>query len=522
MSYALKTDGRIPVWTGGFYLTARILSVLSGSYLSAAYRLIAHPSPARSYGVGLLLLAVFLAALPLRAAAQSSPVSIVADQGSNELTEGETATFTVTRRGDTSQELSVNYETLDGDVNGLAGRADAEAGDDYTDTSGTLVFPAGSSRSRQISVPTNTDNVYEPREYFQVRAWGSYNNEGTTVSFEEIVERRIDEAEERQLTLSPVSTVTSTSGDYPEFMATEGETNVLTISLDKTVPYDHFINYTVGSTGHRTATKADYTMVEDGRVKIPAGDRSVTIEIDITDDDLVEPVERFTMGLFSAGNTAGRPVYKTVRFKDSPSSTHEALSVAIKDNDMGQVVYLRGRGNWATPRFSGNGPQFATTRRFLDEGQSTVVTAEITGDAPSSDIQIPLKFIGYPAGEVDSTDYSIPSTITIERGKTSGDVTLTIRDDQVDERHRELLVVEVGDINLPTGYTKGDRSRFEVVMVDNDTTGAALRQLSTNSLSEAKATGRQHLKSRWIARPGKTRRRMRLFPMWMSRNPTPD
>ncbi|MDE0512722.1 MAG: hypothetical protein OXI88_13145, partial [Gammaproteobacteria bacterium] len=456
--------------------------------LPGARRSIARAATACSYGAGYLLLAALLAALPPGAAAQSSPVSIVADQGSSELTEGETATFTVTRRGDTSQALSVSYETRDGDVAGAIFRADAEAGDDYTATSGTLVFPAGSSQSMQISVPTNTDDEYEPREYFQVRVWGSYSSGGRTVSFEEIVERRIDEAEDRVLTLSPVSTVTSTSGDYPEFTATEGGTNELTISLDNTVPYDYFIQYTVGDTGHRTATKADYTMVEDSRVKIPAGDLSVTIEIDITDDDLVEPVERFTVELISVGNTGGGPVYKRAPFKDSPSSSHEALSVAIEDNDTGQAVHLRGRGNWGSPRFSGLGPQFPTTRRFLDEGQSTVITAVITGAAPSSDIQVPLKFTGYPAGEVDSSDYSIASTVTIKSGKTSGDVTLTVSDDSVDERYRELLVVEVGDTNLPDGYTKGDGSRFEVVMVDNDRTGATLQQLSKTSLSEARGS----------------------------------
>ena len=457
--------------------------------LFKAYRSTARAAPACSYGAGSLLLAALLAVLPLDAAAQS-PVSITADQGSSELVEGQTATFTVERRGDVSEELTVNYQTLDGSGSGILGRVEAEHGDDYTDTTGTLVFPAGNSQSQQISVPTSTDDVYEPREYFRVEVWGSYSAGGRTISFREFADRRILEAEERQLSLSPVTTVTTPSDSYPEFAAAEGGQNILTISLDEAVPYPHVIEYDAGTTAHRTATEDDYTMVMDGKVVIPPGQLSASITLDITDDMLVEPVERFTMRLFSVGNSevSGNPrrrqLFKNVGFEGSESSNILAVSVAITDNDMGQSVYLHGQGSWNSGAFS-SAAQFPTTRSTLTEGQSTVITAEITGDAPSTDITIPLKVTGYPAGEVTTTDYSLPSSVTIKSGQTSADVTLTITDDDDDERQRELLLVEVGD-PLPTGYVKGNGTRkgFEVIMVDNDSTGATLLPLSTASLYE--------------------------------------
>ena len=456
--------------------------------LSKAYRDIARAAPA-CFGAGYLLLAALLTVLPLNAAAQS-PVSITADQASNGLVEGQTATFTVERRGDVSGELTVNYETLDGSGSGILGRVDAESGNDYTDTSGTLVFSAGNSQAQQISVPTSTDNVYEPREYFRVRVWGSYSAGGRTISFDEFADRRIVEAEERHLSLSPVSTVTTPSDSYPEFTAAEGGINTLTISLDEAVPYPHVIEYDAGTTAHRTATEDDYTMVMDGKVIIPAGQLSAGLKLNITDDMLVEPVERFTMRLFSSGNSEqqGNPrrgqLFNNVGFKGGRSSNILAVSVAITDNDVGQSVYLHGQGSWDSGAFS-RAAQFPTTRRTLAEGESTVITAEITGDAPSTDITIPLKVTGYPAGEVTTTDYSLPSSVTIKSGQTSGNVTLTISDDADDERQRELLLVEVGD-TLPTGYVKGNGTRkgFEVIMVDNDSTGAKLLPVSGASLYE--------------------------------------
>ena len=66
--------------------------------------------PACAGGIGCLLLAGFLAALPGGVVAQQAPsVSITKPAGS--VTEGETVTFTVSRIGDSSQELRVNFET---------------------------------------------------------------------------------------------------------------------------------------------------------------------------------------------------------------------------------------------------------------------------------------------------------------------------------------------------------------------------------------------------------------------------
>ncbi len=67
-----------------------------------------------------------------------------------------TATVTITRTGDTSQFVTVNYSTANGT---------AVAGNDYATTSGTLTFAANET-SKTFTVPVFTDRVNEPDETF--------------------------------------------------------------------------------------------------------------------------------------------------------------------------------------------------------------------------------------------------------------------------------------------------------------------------------------------------------------------
>ncbi|RYF50650.1 MAG: hypothetical protein EOO38_05155, partial [Cytophagaceae bacterium] len=68
------------------------------------------------------------------------------------------AEFTVTLSAPSAKDVSVNYATADGT---------ATASSDYTATSGTLTFPAGTT-SQTITVHVTGDTVVEPNEIFQV------------------------------------------------------------------------------------------------------------------------------------------------------------------------------------------------------------------------------------------------------------------------------------------------------------------------------------------------------------------
>ena len=446
----------------------------------------------RAGRIGGLLLAIFLAALPLQAVAQTQGVSISVSPNPGgqypSIDEGGTFEVTLRRTGDKSNALTVQYATRDGggpQVN----VGYATAGTDYTAVSGLHTFPPMSSESFEFSVETTDEAThYEPREYFTITVSGSYLDQGETASFTQERELRINEDDERYLTLSPVSN-SALGSSILEFMAKEGgaaNENQLTISLNDKLPYILNIPYTVGFSRHTTAATSDDFKMEGGTVTIPIGQTSVNIDIGIVDDKLFEPTEYFTLQLLSPGYTNfgnGLPTYRVPSYQDSRLSS-QPLSVSITDNDiedMGGFVYLSGEG----PSGPGVINDFPSTRRTITEGQSVTITAEIAGVAPSSDIQIPLKVIGFPSDEVTSADYSIDEFITIKATETSGNVTLTVKNDSMDERYRELLVVEIDDTkNFPTGYTKGDRSKYEVIMLDNDKTPANLTGPTLTALTE--------------------------------------
>ena len=405
-------------------------------------------------------------------------------------------TFTVRGQGDNSNALTVNYTITGGGGPETTPSSAVQARQTIPPSPRLIHFLRGAPQPHEFTVTVLDDDVYEPNQYFTLTASGSYQDGGRTITFSDEVVVRITENDERYLILSPVSKSALDGVDHPEFMAKEGGTgneNQLTISLNATLPYDLEIDYTVGDDPHTTAATSDDFTMANGTATIPDGDTSVTIDIGINDDQLVEPIEYFTLGFSTPakeedlGNALG--TFNTVNFQDSKVRS-QPLSVSIMDNDTapaaGGVVYLRGEGP--------SGPtvidKFPNTRRTLTEGESTTITAEIAGAAPTSDILIPLKFDYFPSGEATSNDHNSPGPITIKAGETTGSVTLTIKDDTEDERYRELLVVEIDDaMNFPADYTKGDRSKYEVIMLDNDATPVNLTGPALTALTEARGRG---------------------------------
>jgi VCBS repeat-containing protein len=100
----------------------------------------------------------------------AQPVQIsIGDVSKREGRQGRETTFsfTVTRSGDTSSAVTINYETVDGT---------AIAGADYLAAIGSLTFDAGQT-TKTISITVYGDNVAEYDETFEVRLTDQYGNE---------------------------------------------------------------------------------------------------------------------------------------------------------------------------------------------------------------------------------------------------------------------------------------------------------------------------------------------------------
>ncbi|MDE0405835.1 MAG: hypothetical protein OXI53_11060, partial [Nitrospira sp.] len=424
--------------------------------------------------------AVFLLTSPVPevAAQTQAPISLEYTQlrllGQGD--EGDAIPFIVRRVGDTSQELTVNVR-----IEGLddSGRYDPTDANDFdsSKTTSSLTFAADSTAPQTITVQTKTDTTYEPHERFEVVASGTYD--GT--DFEVRLEGRLFDA------VRPTIDLTYTK----PFRISEGDTGTVTFTITDLVPHPVNLSYSVMSRhttstekiGDGGATMADHKMTS-GMITIPANTKSVTFDVETVEDLIPEPDEQFIVIFKPEGQPPSSPQWNPVdRFTgDNRNHLERKVVVTIVDDDTPQqqqrLVYLHG---------TVSGGLTGATRATLDEGEEAELTVTLVGDAPTTDVSIPLKFTVFPASEATSSDYRTPASVTIKSGKKSGSVTLQIVDDSLDERHHELLAVEIDDsaTSWPQGYTKGDRSRFEVIMRDNDKTSASLLNLSRAALTEA-------------------------------------
>ncbi len=103
------------------------------------------------------------------------------------------------------------------------------------------------------------------------------------------------------------------------------------------------------------------------------------------------------------------------------------------------------------------------------EGATLTVTATLASAATASTV-IPLTVA---LGTAAAADYSLAGSVTVAQNATSGMVTFTATDDDVDEDN-ETLTVGLG--TLPSGYTAGTPSSAMVTITDDDTAGLVVSE----------------------------------------------
>ncbi len=449
----------------------------------------------KSLAILLFVPAFFSLALPNLALAADPPVQF--DRGPQAPFEGNPLVVRISRVGSTSERLVVNWETLEPLTTGAVDFATPV--DDFVANNGTLTFEPGDRSSKEISIATITDTAYEPLEFIRIRLHGTHQSEtfdftnvkGTGSRLSDYGDAFIQEKDPRTVEITP-----KTSSDKLEF--NEGNPGSLTVTLNNELPYDLKISYFADDARHRSATQmtgdgnskmADFNVgitTDKNSILIAKGFTTGSINFSghIINDSVAEPAEKFAMTfqtdpVLPAGSHSR---YKAVQFRSdgnySGSRAYKGFEVTIVDDDTSTkpVIYLHGSDRLQTS-FSLNlnrrdDTSIPSTQVELNEGQTHTITATLAGGTVGSAVDIPLKFTGYPSSEATASDYTMSKTITIPANQTSGSAVLTINDDDKDERQKELLAIEVNGShsNFPSSVTKGDRSRFEVIMIDNDPT----------------------------------------------------
>ena len=199
------------------------------------------------------------------------------------VSEGGTASLTVTLSPSSSTAVTVDYDT--GDLT-------ATAGSDYTGTSGSLTFDPNET-SKTITINTLQDTLVESDETFEVQLSNPGN---ATIGV-----------------AAGVVTITDddTGGGGPtlsiaDLTVTEGGSAAFTITLSEVVSNNVVISYQTAN-GSATAG-SDYT-ARSGTVVFRPGDTIKTRTVMTVQDSLSESIETFTMTLSNPVNaTLGQSV----------------------------------------------------------------------------------------------------------------------------------------------------------------------------------------------------------------------
>jgi Calx-beta domain len=194
------------------------------------------------------------------------------------VTEGDSGTknavFMVVLSASAAEPVTVDYVTTDGA---------AKAPDDYAAATGTLTFSPG-ELSKHVTVAVAGDTLDEPHESYSLDL---SNPHGATIADGRGAGTILDNDPQVSLELEDVSRLESNGPA------------VFTVSLSRASGKVVTVGYATAEGS--AAASSDYTS-RSGTLVFLAGDTSKTVSVSLTDDDVSEPDETFTVNLSSAVN----------------------------------------------------------------------------------------------------------------------------------------------------------------------------------------------------------------------------
>ena len=302
----------------------------------------------------------------------------------NDVTVSETAgnaIFKVTLTGNIQDALTVDFATAD---------ITALAGSDYTTTTGTLTFPAGSTNGtiKTITVPILNNSITEPTETFAVNLSNVLNSGTASISDAQGIGTILDDAINDAVSVA-INDVT---------VAENAGTAVFTVTLTGNIQDALTVDF---ATSDVTANAgSDYTAAS-GTVTFPAN--SITgatqnITITIINDTYSEPTETFNVTLSNIISTGSASISDAIGIGTiTDDAINDAVSVAINDVSVAE--------NAGTAVFT-----VTLTGNIQDALTVDFATADITALA-GSDYTATNGTLTFPAGSISGTTKTISVTI---------------------------------------------------------------------------------------------------------------
>ena len=347
--------------------------------------------------------------------------------------EGQTsyAQFKVILSQDVFNGASFSYTTVDGT---------AVAGSDYEATSGTISFQGNANEQFIISVPILNDSITELDETFFLhlsQLTGASLPIDLSDAYAKIVRNDI----------------TTASVSIDDVTVSEDDVVSVTVSLSQATIVDLSMLVNTGD-GADTAGNTDYFGLSDYKLVIPAGETSITFDLPLYRDLLVEEDETFTINL-SELKANGASATGWASFSDV-TAVVTISDVETTGLDISNVVVDENAGT-------------ATFKVSL----ATVADTDVTFDAST--------VADTATGGVDYTEFT-SQPYTISAGDTSVDITVSILDDSLFEGS-EAFTLALS--NILVGGVVDDRltvlnSSASATINDNEAASITIADLTVN------------------------------------------
>ena len=226
--------------------------------------------------------------------------------------DGSQAALSVELSQASADTVTVDYATSD---------ITAEAGDDYTDTSGTLTFAAGET-VKAIIVPILDDAIYETLERFNVTL---SNPTGATLPA--FPGAQINIAVDESPPTASIANVTVGEG---------AGTMTVTLNLSHESSRRTAYETTTSRVGGTATQGADYENFISGgeaRITVPAGDTQASLDITITDDTAAESSETITIRWDNdpTGISNGDATPATINFTGTITDNDSGVQMTVQD-----------------------------------------------------------------------------------------------------------------------------------------------------------------------------------------------
>lgn len=246
---------------------------------------------------------------------EDNDISILSINGPLSITEGNTGTQTLTFEVKLDKAVASNFKVYYRTQDATA----TSTTNDYQSTNGTLAFAGLANETKTITVTINGDTRVEGTEFFELLL------ENLSLSYDGRL--RISGSPSRGIILDDDNNPLNKSLTITKIDGEEGANNAsfsIAFLSGVTLDTDTEIFYTLGGTA---AINQDFQTATTGSLTIPAGQNSVTLNLIVTDDAIVEDTETVSLITGNINNSN----YQDIVVLNSP------LTLQIADNDVASL-----------------------------------------------------------------------------------------------------------------------------------------------------------------------------------------